>query len=39
MEAFNGMILNWTYNENDIKAANELQNNLPDRIFDIHAHL
>jgi len=33
------MIENWSYNEHDSKAAADLASFIPERIFDVHAHL
>lgn len=33
------MVKNWTFEKNDEIAAKELQGFLPDKIFDIHAHI
>ncbi len=33
------MIQNWTFNDLDRRIAAELQDFLPDEVFDIHAHL
>lgn len=33
------MVYNWTYNKYDENVISELQGFLPDKIFDMHAHI